>query len=185
VQVEDQPAAIGEWTWFDLNTIVASRFFRVLATTGTLSYETIYMGNTPSEIPLARLSRDDYTNLPNKAFLSNRPLQYWLDRQSLSPVMNLWPVPNAQAEGKQIIVWCQRHIMDVGTMTEEIEVPQRWYEAIVAMLAARLAMEYIEVDANLIGMLDAKAKESLYFVQQEERDNSPMMILPNISMYTR
>jgi hypothetical protein len=37
----------------------------------------------------------------------------------------------------------------------------------------------------MISMLDAKAKESLYFAQQEERDNSPMMILPNISMYTR
>lgn len=185
VQIENQPASAGEWTWFDLSTIVASRYFRVLATSGTLSYETIYMGNMPSEIPLARLSRDDYTNLPNKAFLSNRPLQYWLDRQSLSPVMNLWPVPNAQAEAKQVIVWCQRHIMDVGTMTQEIEVPQRWYEAIVAMLAARLAMEYIEVDVNLAGLLDQKAKESLYFAQQEERDSSPMMILPNISMYTR
>jgi hypothetical protein len=185
VQTEDQAASAGEWTWFDMNTVVASRYFRILATTGTLSYETIYTGNTPSEIPLARLSRDDYTNLPNKAFLSNRPLQYWLDRQSLSPVMNLWPVPNEEAEVKQVVVWCQRHIMDVGTMTQEIEVPQRWYEAIVAMLAARLAMEYIEVDANMIGMLDQKAKESLYFAQQEERDNSPMMILPNISMYTR
>jgi hypothetical protein len=75
--------------------------------------------------------------------------------------------------------------MDVGTMTEEIEVPQRWYDAIVSMLAAKLAMEYIEVDAQMIPMLDAKAKEALYFAQQEERDNSPMMILPNISMYTR
>ena len=99
--------------------------------------------------------------------------------------MNLWPVPNAAAEVMQVVVWAQRHIMDVGTMTQNIEVPQRWYEAIVAMLAARLAMEYIEVDAGLIGMLDQKAKESLYFAQQEERDNSPMMILPNISMYTR
>jgi len=185
VQVENQSAPAGEWTWFDLSTVVASRYFRVLATSGTLSYETIYLGNTPTEIPLARLSRDDYTNLPNKTFLSNRPLQYWLDRQSLSPVMNLWPLPNDQAEVYQIVVWCQRHIMDVGNMTQEIEVPQRWYEAIVAMLAARLAMEYIEVDANMIGLLDAKAKESLYFAQQEERDNSPMMILPNISMYTR
>jgi hypothetical protein len=74
--------------------------------------------------------------------------------------------------------------MDVGSMTQEIEVPQRWYEALVAMLAARLAMEYLEVDPGMIPMLDGKAKESLYFAQQEERDNSPVNILPNISMYT-
>lgn len=185
VQNENQSAVAGEWTWFDMDTAVPSRYFRIQALSGTLLIERTYLGNTPTEIPLARISRDDYTNLPNKSFLSNRPLQYWLDRQTVSPVMNLWPVPNASAETSQIVVWSQRHIMDVGTMTQQIEVPQRWYEAIVAMLAARLALEYIEVDPSLIPTLDQKAKESLYFAQQEERDNSPMMILPNISMYTK
>lgn len=185
VQTETPTASAGEWTWFDLDTSVASSYFRIITTSPSMLYSRVYLGNTPTEIPLARLSRDDYTNLPNKTFSSNRPLQFWLDRQVQRPVMNLWPVPNAAAEVMQVVVWAQRHIMDVGTMTQDIEVPQRWYEAIVAMLAARLAMEYIEVDAGLIGMLDQKAKESLYFAQQEERDNSPMMILPNISMYTR
>jgi hypothetical protein len=185
VQTETPVASAGEWTWYDLDTSVASLYFRIVTSAPALSYSRVYLGNTPTEIPLARLSRDDYTNLPNKTFSSNRPLQFWLDRQVQRPVMNLWPVPNAAAEVMQVVVWAQRHIMDVGTMTQEVEVPQRWYEAIVAMLAARLAMEYIEVDAGLIGMLDQKAKESLYFAQQEERDNSPMMILPNISMYTR
>lgn len=185
VQTETPVASAGEWTWFDLDTSVASLYFRITTSAPALSYSRVYLGNTPTEIPLARLSRDDYTNLPNKTFSSNRPLQFWLDRQVQRPVMNLWPVPNAAAEVMQVVVWAQRHIMDVGTMTQDIEVPQRWYEAIVAMLAARLAMEYIEVDAGLIGMLDQKAKESLYFAQQEERDNSPMMILPNISMYTK
>jgi hypothetical protein len=185
VQTETPSATIGQWTWFDLESSVATTYFRVRATSGTLSFSRVYLANTPTEIPLARLNRDDYTNLPNKSFQSNRPLQYWFDRQVQQPIMHLWPVPNQEAEVYQIVLWRQRYIMDVGTMTEEIEVPQRWYEAIVAMLAARLALEYIEVDPSMISMLDAKAKESLYFAQQEERDNSPMMILPNIAMYTR
>lgn len=185
IQTETPSAVAGEWTWFDLDSSVAEQFFRVRATSGTLGFSQIYLGNMPNEIPLARLSRDDYTNLPNKTFQSNRPLQYWFDRQVQRPIMHLWPVPNAQAETYQIVLWRQRYIMDVGTMTEEIEVPQRWYDAIVAMLAAKLAMEYVEVDANLIPLLDGKAKEALYFAQQEERDNSPMMILPNIAIYTR
>ncbi len=184
IQTENTSASAGEWTWFDLESSVARPFFRVLATTGTLSFSRVYLANTPTEIPLARINRDDYTNLPNKTFQSNRPLQYWFDRQVQRPVMHLWPVPNDQSETQQIVIWRQRYIMDVGTMTQEIEVPQRWYEAIVAMLAARLALEYLEVDPSMIGMLDQKAKESLYFAQQEERDNSPMTILPNISMYT-
>jgi hypothetical protein len=184
VQTETPTATAGQWTWFDLESSVATTYFRVRATSGTLSFSLVYLANTPTEIPLARLNRDDYTNLPNKSFQSNRPLQYWFDRQVQQPVMHLWPVPNEAADVYQIVLWRQRYIMDVGTMTEEIEVPQRWYEAVVAMLAARLALEYIEVDPSMISMLDAKAKESLYFAQMEERDNSPIMILPNIAMYT-
>lgn len=178
-------ATAGEWSWFDLSSAVAAPYFRVRATSGTLDYDTIYLGNTPTEIPLARLNRDDYTNLPNKQFQSIRPLQFWYDRQVPQPIMRLWPVPNEGAEVFQVVVWRQRYIMDVGTMTQQIEVPQRWYEAIVALLAARLAAEYVEVPADMIPMLDGKAERSLYIAQMEERDDSPVNILPNISAYTR
>lgn len=185
VQTEAPSASSGEWTWYDLDSVVAARYFRVRATAGTLGFSQIYLGNTPTEIPLSRINRDDFTNLPNKQFLSNRPLQYWLDRQSPAPVMNLWPTPNGAATTQQIVVWAHRHIMDVGTMTQEIEVPQRWYETIVAMLAAKLAMEFIEVDAAIVPMLDAKAQATLYQAQQEERDNSPINLAPAIGAYTR
>ncbi len=186
VQTEDTTAAAaGVWTWFDLETVEAARDFRVLATAGTLDYTTIFLGNNPTEIQLSRMNRDDYTNLPNKAFQSNRPLQYWFDRQVRQPVMHLWPTPSAAATTSQITLWRHRHIMDVGTMTQEIEVPQRWLEAVVSMLAAKLAQEYIEVDPQLMPMLDGKAQAALYSAQMEERDNSPMMIQPNIAMYTR
>jgi hypothetical protein len=185
IQNEDQTAAAGERVWFDLNSSVATQYFRVVAVTGTLSFSQIYLGNSPTEIPMARMNRDDYTNLPNKSFQSNRPLQFWLDRQAQSPVLNIWPVPNAQAEVYQVVTWVQRHIMDVGTMSQQVEVPQRWYEALVSMLAAKMALELVDVDVNLVGMLDAKAAQALAVAQAEERDNSPMMIAPNISPYTR
>jgi len=185
IQSETPTAAAGERTWFDLDSSVAARYFRVRATSGTLSFSQIYLANTPSEIPLARMNRDDYTSLPNKAFQSNRPLQFWFDRQVNNPIMHMWPVPNAAATVCQIVVWRQRYIMDVGTMAQDVEVPQRWLEAIVAGLAAKMALELVEADASLIPILDQKAASALYIAQMEERDNSPMMIAPNISPYTR
>ena len=185
IQTETPVAIAGEWTWYDLDSSIATPYFRVRATSGTLSFSEIYTGNTPTEIPLARMNRDDYTNLPNKSFQSNRPLQFWYDRLIPNPVMRLWPVPNSGAITSQIVLWVQRYIMDVGTMTQEIEVPQRWYEAIVSMLAAKMALEIMEVDAGLISLLDAKAERALYVAQAEERDNSPMMMAPNIAVYTR
>lgn len=185
IQTETPAAVAGEWTWYDLDSSIATEFFRVRATSGTLNFSQIYTGNQPTEIPLARMNRDDYTNLPNKYFQSNRSLQYWFDRQIPNPIMHLWPVPNAAATVCQLVLWRHRYIMDVGTMTQQVEVPQRWYEAIVALLAAKMAMEIVEVDAQIIPMLDAKAAQALYVAQAEERDNSPMMISPNIAMYTR
>jgi hypothetical protein len=185
VQSETPSAVAGEWTWYDLNVSVARQYFRVRATTGTLGFSQIFLGNMPTEIPLARMNRDDYTNLPNKSFQSNRPLQFWFDRQVNQPIMRLWPVPNAAAEVYQIVLWRQRYIMDVGSMTQEIEVPQRWLEAVVSMLAAKMAWELLDVDPQMIPMLEGKAAQSLAIAQAEERDNSPMMIAPNISMYTR
>ena len=185
IQTQTPLEGVGQWSWYDMSTSVATPYFRVRAVTGTLGFSQIYLGNTPTEIPLARLSRDDYTNLPNKAFQSNRPLQYWLDRSLTQPTMYLWPVPNDQASVYQLTLWCHRYIMDVGTMTQQVEVPQRWYEAIVAMLAAKLALELPDASADMIPILDAKAAEALATAQAEERDNSPIMISPNISMYTR
>jgi hypothetical protein len=185
IQSETPTATAGQWTWYDLESSVASRYFRIRATSGTLGFSQIYLANTPTEIPLARMNRDDYTNLPNKAFQSNRPLQFWFDRQVNNPIMHMWPVPNLAATVCQIVVWRQRYIMDVGTMTQDVEVPQRWLEAIVSGLAAKMALELVEVDVNLIPILDQKAAISLNIAQMEERDNSPMMIAPNISPYTR
>jgi len=184
-QTETPTAVAGEWTWYDMDSSVAARYFRVRATSGTLGFSQIYLANTPTEIPLARMNRDDYTNLPNKAFQSNRPLQYWFDRQVNNPIMHMWPVPNLAATVCQIVVWRQRYIMDVGTMTQDVEVPQRWLEAIVSGLAAKMALELVEVDVNLIPILDQKAAVALNIAQMEERDNSPMMIAPNIAPYTR
>jgi hypothetical protein len=184
IQTEVASAGPLEWAWYDLDVAVASIYFRVRATSGLLDVSQIYLGNTPTEIPMTRMNRDDYTNLPNKTMSNSRPLQYWLDRKAASPVIRMWPVPNLAAETSQIVVWAHRQIMDVGTLTQDLEVPQRWLEAVVAGLAARLASELTEVDPQMVPILEQKAQAALYLAQAEERDNSPMMLAPNISPYT-
>lgn len=175
----------GEVDWYDLTQVVAAVYFRVRATSGTLTFDDIYLGNNPQQIPLARMNRDDWTNLPNQYFQSDRVLQYWFDRQVPAPVMRFWPIPNLAATTAQIVVWRHRQIMDVGTLTQELEVPQRWYEAIVAGLARKLGRELPEVDAKMIPILDQDAAVAMKVAQDEERDNSPVNWQADISMYTR
>lgn len=185
VATESNPnTSANDVTWVDIQGSLATLYFRVRAVTGTLNQAQVLLSNMPNEIPMARLNRDDYVNLPNKAF-EGRPLQFWCDRQLNNPVMYLWPVPSAQFVTAQVVVWVKRYIMDVGTMTQEIEVPQRWYDAIVYLLAARIAEESPTVDQQMISILDQKAQRSLLEAENEERDNSPIYMTPNIAVYTK
>jgi hypothetical protein len=179
------PAKADEWTWFDLSSTAPAFYFLIQTADLTFfPFFEVVIGNNPSEIPMGRINRDDYVNLPNKTFPSNRPLQFWLDRQVRTPILHLWPVPNAQAIYSQLIIWSHRHIMDVGSMTQEIEVPQRWYDAIVAGLAARLATELPEADPAMIPITGTAAQTALMIAQGEERDNSTKRIAPDFSAYT-
>jgi hypothetical protein len=185
VSTQSNPNTVAnDVTWVDIQGSLATAYFRVRATTGVLNQTQVILANTPNEIPMARLNRDDYVNLPNKTF-EGRPLQFWCDRQLNNPVLYLWPVPSAQFVTAQVVVWVKRYIMDVGTMTQEIEVPQRWYDSIVYVLAARLAEETPSVDPQMIAILDQKAQRALLEAENEERDNSPIYLTPNIAVYTR
>jgi hypothetical protein len=173
----------GQWNWTDMQGTLAQQYCRVVGS-GTLNQADVFFGNTPTEIPIARINRDDYSNLPNKTS-QGRPLQYWLNRQREYPIMNVWQVPNGDFTFAQIVCYIKRYIMDVGTMTQEIEVPQRWYDAIVYCLAAKLAEELPSVDPQMLPILDQKMLRALKEAEDEERDNSPIYFTPNIAIYTR
>lgn len=177
-------ASANTYTWYDIEGSLATLYFRVRSTSGNLNATSVFLGNTPTEIPMARLNRDDYVNLPNKQF-QGRPLQFWVNRQLNNPILYLWPVPSDQFTTAQVVVWVKRYIMDVGTLTQEIEVPQRWYDAIVYVLASRLAEEIPTVDPQMIAILDQKAQRALLEAENEERDDSPIYLTPNIAVYTR
>jgi hypothetical protein len=178
VQVTDK-----QWLWTDIDPGQSVMFYRIRATDGTtLSLREFYLGTNSNEIPLARLNRDDYTNLPKKNFTANNPYQYWFNRTIPNPGMYLWPTPSSAFV--QLTVWYSRQIMDVGALTNEIEVPQRWYEAVVMMLAHRMSLELPGVPLARVTYLENQAEKYLYIAEQEERDKSPMYFAPNISVYT-
>jgi hypothetical protein len=174
----------GTWIYYDLDPSATAPFWRILQTAGAnMSVYQVVFGTAPIEIPLARLNRDDYTNLPNKNFTNNRPLQYWFDRNIPQPAMYLWPVPNTIQP--QIVAWCHRQIQDVGALSGEIEIPQRWYLAIQNMLAHQMAMELPNVANDRILYCEQQGEKYWNQAEQEERDKSPIYFAPNISPYTK
>jgi hypothetical protein len=184
VEVQTTTASTGQWTWTDITPASARKYFRITANSGTLAYETIYLGNTPTEIPFGVLNRDSYVAQSNQIF-QGRPTTYWFQRDINQPIMHLWPAPNPTAEYAQLIVWRHRQIMDVGTLQQELEIPQRWYDAIVMKLASRLALEIDIVDPSMIQLLTPLAENSLRIAWDGDNDGSSTTIQPMIGYYTK
>jgi hypothetical protein len=137
---------------------------------------------TQQDIPLARLNRDDYWNLPNKQFESDRSLQYWMDRQ-INPQMYLWPIPNNDFQVFQLII--EKQIEDVGDLSNELYVPNRWIAAVQKMLSHQMSLQLPGIDLARIQYLDGQANYWLTQAEAEERDKSPVMLTPNVSYYSR
>lgn len=173
-----------EWIWTDIEPGQSVEFYRVRAYSGTtLALRELYIGNNAREVPMARLNRDDFTNLPNKDFTANQPYQYWVNRTIPQAQIELWPTPSNAFV--QMVVYYSRQIQDVGQLSGELEIPQRWYLAIQSMLSHRMSVILPQVDLNRIAYLKAEAAECLNRAEQEERDKSPIYFAPNISVYTR
>lgn len=180
---QDTVAATGEITWVDIDAALPHQYFRITSTADILHYS-ITLGNMPQEIPLGQLNRDTYVAQSNKVF-PGRPNSYWYQRDLPRPALHIWPAPFSAAEQAQLIVWRHRHIMDTDNMRQDVEVPQRWLEAIISRLAAKMAAETPSVDINLILPLDQKAMAAEQRAWEGDNDGSPTFINPGIGCYTR
>lgn len=89
------------------------------------------------DTPMARLSRDEYYDLPQKT-ANGVPTQFYVDRQRASSVLYVWPV-KLTVSGETVQYTYQRKFDDVDTLDEEVDIRQEWFDLVVHNLAARLA----------------------------------------------
>lgn len=174
-----------EWIWIDLEGIAPTMACRLRATGLTvLDVAEFVAANNPNEIPLALVNTDTYDSQPDKSFAS-RPTEYRYDRQRQRPFMDLWPTPGPEYTFYQLVGRVQRYIQDVGTMTQEIDVPQSWYLAIICELAKQLAYSIPEVKAEVIPGIEQEAAAQLKMAWDGQSDGSQVRLQINISPYTR
>jgi hypothetical protein len=175
--------AINSWGYTQIDGSHQAKYWRFRNTSTTDVYvRALSLASVQQDIPIARLNRNDYYSLPNKDFLGTRSLQYWFDRQ-VTPVMNMWPVPQDAFQAFQLVIELQPQ--DVGKLTNEIAVPDRWVPAIQGQLSHRLSKILPGIDPARIAMLKQDAAEATLSAEEEDRDKSPIYFRPNISYYTK
>lgn len=181
--------AVDQLYWYDLNPATEGKLLRFTLTTvldpltlpGVI-FDTLEFDQGCSSIPITPFNRDDYTNQPRKTFTSPTITNYWFEKL-VTPRVTFWPVPNS--ETKCVEIWRYRQVQDVGDLTEELEIPARWYEAITWHLALRLAFELPGIDPGRLQAVQQMAQGMVIEVEAGETDNAPTYFAPRIGVYTR
>jgi hypothetical protein len=175
-----------QWQYYDISQTVQARYYRVRETGGAkLSVREVCFNVTFFEYILGRYNFDDYTSLSQKYQSERQITNFWLDRQignNSNPIAWIWPVSNYDFD--QLVFWRQRHIQDIGTLSQEVEVPIRWIAALRSGLAERLFLEVPGVDMTRYPIIQAQAEKDYQLADMEEIDDAHGSYIPDTSVYT-
>ena len=89
-----------------------------------------------------------------------------------------------QPRAKHILI-VEQQPQDVGSLTNELYMPDRVVPYIQAALSHKLAMQLPGVDFARVQYLEKLALDARTQFEEEDRDKSPIYFQPNISYYTR
>lgn len=126
------------------------------------------------------ISETEYAALANKN-TQGTPSQYWFNRL-ISPTITFYLTPDG--EGPYTLYYYRvRQLQDAKlTNSMNVEVPYRWLDAVTANLAHRLARIY---KPELEGIRKQDADEAWMIAAQQDTENVPMYITPDLTGYYR
>lgn len=122
---------------------------------------------------LSEISRAEYAAIPLKQ-QQGVPQQFYFER-TVTPTLFIWPTP--QDTTYTLYMYSMLMQDDPGSPTATLDAPQRWFDAMAAGLAARLAEKW--APARHDG-LQLKADRSFNFASAEDTEKVPTRIVPDM-----
>jgi hypothetical protein len=133
-------------------------------------------GGVNTDISLNRISVSTYANIPTKD-QTGRPYQIYVDRATSAPKITLWPVPDSSTT-YTLTYWYLKRMDDAtNPVSQTIQVPFRFYNALVAGLAYQVALKKPEA-AERISMLKDLYDEAFQLAADEDRDRASNRFVP-------
>lgn len=170
ITIPAQTFTIGQNLWFVVPIPTPAQYFRVRETGGaTLNVQELFFNTVILDIPITRISRAEYIFLPNKNTLG-RPTSFYVDRL-INPIVYLWPTPTALYNN--MFYTRVQLIQDIGQLTNNPYIPQRFYEAFCAGVAAKLALKYTPQKYET---LQQQADNTFNIASHEDTERVPLRI---------
>ena len=137
----------------------------------------------PNDIPMERISLDDYMAIPNK-WTKGKPVQFALERRtqfdSSGPYthkMYLWPVPNQTYY--QYVGWTIMYAEDISTTySQNPEIPKRYLPALVSGLSVELAVKQAP---DRLPTLIPLYELDWQLAKEEDRERVSFIVQPQVS----
>lgn len=159
--------------WFDIITPVSARYYRARAIGGgNLSLIELYFNNNIYDLPISEVSRYEYFTYPNKQ-LQGRPSVYYVNRQ-IDPILYIWPVPDPNYNCLQISY--KYMIEDAGNYTNTLDIPARFYPALINGLSWKLALKF---NPQVAAVFQAEYEKSFNIATIEDSENTAISIRGN------
>jgi len=142
------------------------------------AYRSTTTAGVQTDIFMTPISRDDYAAYPSKATQAP-PTQYWFDRL-ITPTFTTYPVADAGGPYTVNYYACV-NVQDANLAGGETpDVPNRWFDAMCAGLAYRLARVYA---ADKMAMLKADYQDAWTAAATQDIENVPIRIIPKMGGY--
>lgn len=132
-----------------------------------------------SSVPMNIRTRFDYNQMQPVSTTTGYPIDLEYEPGNQTGTIRIWPLPDSSSiSNNQITIVYQRPFEDAVALTDNIDFPQFWHEAIIYGLASRLSPEY-GVPLQDRTILKAEALEYLKEALEFGTEEGSMFIQPN------
>jgi hypothetical protein len=170
-------------TWFVIEHSLNARAWRIRETGGeTLAIQQIYFDQPittgTGDRLLQDLSRSEYLPIPTK-LTQGFPSGYYFN-QIIPPTITLWPTPPVNNTQTNILYTNYGYVQDITQMFQTVQVPQRFYDALIAGLASRLALKFAP---DKYPLLKSEASEAYAIAAKTDFENVAFRFQPDFLTY--
>lgn len=172
--------------WFVIESSLNARAWRIRESGGaTLAIQQIYLSvptvTGTGDRYMTPFSYTQWMQIPTK-LSQGFPSSYFFNAQ-INPYITLWPVLGPTAYNSQftgLLYTGYQYCQDVTNLFNQFDVPQRFYDALVAGISYRLAMKFA-IDKSQI--LKVEAQEAFQLAAMTDQTPLTISINPNFSNY--
>ena len=130
--------------------------------------------STQADLTITRISEPTYSSIPNK-LQQARPIQIWIERLN-TPRFTVWPVPD-NSQTYTLVYWRLRRIQDAGDGVNTMDMPFRFYNAMVAGLSYYMALK-VPGGIDRLQILKQQYDEAWQLAADEDREKAAVRFVP-------